>query len=92
MVRDSLDSLMNLDPAKARGVLAADDEVDAINRQMYGRIAEAIRANPDKTETLMSYQSATRSLERVADSATNIAEDVIYMIEGAIVRHGGALK
>jgi len=92
MVRDSLDALMNLDSAKARGVLASDDEVDAINREMYGRIAAAVRSNPDKIETLMSYQSATRSLERIADAATNIAEDVIYMIEGAIVRHGGALR
>ncbi|MFH1144785.1 MAG: phosphate signaling complex protein PhoU [Candidatus Eisenbacteria bacterium] len=92
MVRDALDALMNLDLAKAQGVLASDDEVDAINRQMYGRIAEAIRANPDKTETLMSYQSATRSLERIADSATNIAEDVIYLIQGEIVRHGKAIR
>ncbi len=92
MVRQSLDALMNLDLAEAKRVLASDDEVDEINRHMYGKIAEAVRANPERIETLMSYQSATRSLERIADSATNIAEDVIYLIEGAIVRHGGPAK
>jgi phosphate transport system protein len=91
MVRDSLDALMNRDVERARHVLLADDEVDDINRKMYQRIAAAVKDSPGKTEILLSYLSASRHLERIADYATNIAEDVIYLTQGEIVRHGGAL-
>ncbi len=64
-----------------------DDEVDEINKSMYGKVFEKIRENSDDVETLILYLSASRHLERIADYATNIAEDVIYMIDGAIVRH-----
>jgi len=89
MLRRSLDALMTMNGNLAQTVLASDDEVDAINKQMYVKITRAIHKEPAKTEVLLSYLSATRHLERIADYATNIAEDVIYMIEGAIVRHGG---
>jgi len=88
MLQGSLDAMMNMDPGRARAVLAADNEVDDINRQMYAKICGAMRRNPDHAEVLLSYLSAARSLERIADSTTNIAEDVIYMVEGRIVRHG----
>jgi len=71
----------------ARKVCAADDEVDAMNRQMYLILQDRIRDHPEQTEPLIHLLSASRHLERVADHATNIAEDVIYMIEGQIVRH-----
>ncbi len=87
MLRKSLDALMNLDSDMAREVRAADDEVDEINREMYMRISERIQADPAHAMPLLSYLSASRHLERIADYATNIAEDVIYMIEGEIVRH-----
>ncbi len=87
MLRASLDSLFDMDAELARSVLASDDEVDEINRQMYQKVGEAIMANPQLTDRLLSYLSASRHLERIADGATNIAEDVIYMIEGSIVRH-----
>ena len=64
-----------------------DDEIDAINRQMYVVIQQAIGARPDQTESLIHLLSASRHIERIADHATNIAEDVIYMVEGTIVRH-----
>lgn len=91
MLRQSLDALMGMDSELAYSVLACDDKVDEINREMYGRITQAIHKEPLKTDILLSYLSATRSLERLADYATNIAEDVIYMVNGEIVRHGGAL-
>jgi phosphate transport system protein len=87
MVKKSIDALVNLSPSQAWEVIAADDEVDAMNRQMYGVIQQAIRAQPDRTEALIHMLSASRHLERIADHATNISEDVIYMVEGAIVRH-----
>jgi len=87
MLRRSLDSLVNLDVALAREVCRTDDEVDAINRGMYDLVKDAIRANPDQIEVLIPHLSISRYLERIADHATNIAEDVIYMVEGIISRH-----
>lgn len=87
MLKRSLDSLVNLSAEQAREVLVSDDEIDAMNRQMYRIVQDAIHAHPDQTESLIHMLSACRHLERIADHATNIAEDVIYMIEGVIVRH-----
>ena len=89
MLRKSLDALMDMDPDLAREVCASDDEVDEINRDMYAKIAEGVHQNPEHTAPLLSYLSASRHLERIADHATNISEDIIYMIEGEIIRHGG---
>lgn len=87
MLKASLDALVNLNASQAREVLIDDDEIDAMNRQMYTIIQQAIKARPEQTEPLVHLLSVSRHLERIADHATNIAEDVIYMIEGAIVRH-----
>ena len=87
MVEKSLDSLVNLDPKLAREVCAADDEVDDMNRQMFIQVQEAILHDPGRMDLLLQYLLVARHLERVADHATNIAEDVIYMVEGEIVRH-----
>jgi len=87
MLRSSLDALVNLNTDIARQVCVADSEVDAINRQMYGQVQEQILKQPDKIESLIRLLSVSRQLERIADYATNISEDVIYMIEGKIIRH-----
>jgi len=87
MLRRALDALVNMDACLAREVCADDDEVDAMNRQMYDQVKDAIHRRPEKVDALIHILSASRHLERVADHATNIAEDVIYMIEGEIVRH-----
>ncbi len=87
MLRRSLDALVDGDSEIARQVCAADDEVDAMNREMYVKVQEGIRRHPEHIESLIHLLSASRHLERIADHATNIAEDVIYMIEGEIVRH-----
>ena len=87
MMRKCLDSLMKQDANLAYEVLAADDEIDAMNREMYARIQDAIRRKPEHLESLIHLLSCSRHLERIADHATNIAEDVVYMIEGVIVRH-----
>ncbi|HNS23085.1 MAG TPA: phosphate signaling complex protein PhoU [Sedimentisphaerales bacterium] len=87
MLRRSLDSLVNLNAEQARGVILSDDEIDAMNRRVYQIVQEAIHIHPDHAESLLHMLSAARHLERIADHATNIAEDVIYMIEGVIVRH-----
>jgi len=87
MLRKSLDALMKRDTKLAYEVLESDDEIDAMNREMYGRIQDGIRAKPQQLESLIHLLSCSRHLERIADHATNIAEDVIYMIDGVIVRH-----
>lgn len=87
MLRGSLDALCDLDAAAARRVCADDDRVDTINRDMYRRIKDAIQARPDRIDALLHLLSASRYVERIADHATNIAEEVIFMVRGEDVRH-----
>jgi len=87
MLRKSLDSLMTMNAALAHQVGADDDEVDELNRQMYVHVQQAMREHSGQIECLVHLLSISRHLERIADYATNIAEEVIYMIEGDIIRH-----
>ena len=87
MLNQSLDALVNMSSELAHEVCAEDDEVDSMNRRMYIKIQEAVKVHPDQITPLIHLLSVSRHLERIADHATNIAEDVIYMIEGQIVRH-----
>lgn len=87
MFRGSLDALMHQDVRRAHQVRALDDEVDTLNREMYDKIRAALHKSPEQVDALLNYSSVSRLLERIADGATNIAEDVIYLVEGAIVRH-----
>ena len=87
MLRKSIDALVNIDTDLAYEVCAMDDEVDAINRQMYDLVKDCILKQPEHIESFIHLLSVSRHLERIGDHATNIAEDVIYMAEGKIVRH-----
>ena len=87
MLRKALDSLVNQDEALAYQVIAADDEVDAINREMYGQVKEGMRTHPEHLEALIHLLSISRLVERIADMASHIAEEVIYYVKGDIVRH-----
>lgn len=88
MLRQGLDAFVNMDVALAYRVCADDDEVDAANRKNYQLVEELAAAGKGgKVGPLMHLLSVSRNLERIADHATNIAEDVIYMIDGEIVRH-----
>jgi phosphate transport system protein len=87
MLRDSLDCLVNLDSALANAVCVRDNEVDALKRAIRLKAEEMIRKNPERAPTLLTLVAVSRNLERIADHASNIAEDVIYMAEGRIVRH-----
>ena len=66
---------------------AEDDEVDQARQRIRKQILDAIRKHPDRVEYLLKFNSVSKHLERLADMATNVAEDVIYMVEGEIVRH-----
>lgn len=87
MVRQALDAFVDTDVAMARRVIAADDVVDALNRKMIDELQERMKESPENVEPALHCFSATRHLERIADLAENLAEDVIFMVEGAIVRH-----
>ena len=87
MLCQSIDALINLDADLARKVGIADDEVDAINREAFNRVTSMIKTHPDDLDSLIALLSVSRYLERIADHASNIAEDVLYLIEGRIVRH-----
>jgi phosphate transport system protein len=87
MVKQSLDALVNSDTGLARTIRAQDDEVDEARQRTRKEIMDAIRRHPDRVEYLLKFNSVSKHLERLADMATNVAEDVIYMGEGEIVRH-----
>ncbi len=90
MLRDSLNSLVRLDPQLARAVCARDAEVNELKRAFRTRAEQEIQAHPAQTHVLLKLIGAVRNLERVADLATNIAENVVYMVDGRIIRHQGA--
>lgn len=87
MLRLSLDAFVALDSRLARDVCSQDDIVDALNREIIDDLIETMRQSPNLIEPAMQLFSASRHVERVADHATNIAEDVVYLVEGEIVRH-----
>ncbi|MGD8980661.1 MAG: phosphate signaling complex protein PhoU [Desulfobacterales bacterium] len=88
MLKQSLDALVNLDIDTAFRILTLDDEVDDIQSNAYSQIKQAMREHPEGMTYLINLYLISRHLERVADHATNIAEEVIYLIEGEIIRHG----
>lgn len=87
MLAQALDALVNLDAEQARRVCAMDDVADAMHRESFRRVEEAVTRRAADFATMTQYLSVSRYLERIADHATNIAEDVIYMVEGSIARH-----
>jgi phosphate transport system protein len=87
MLKKSLDALINLDPVLARDVCTMDDRIDDIHDQTYKKIEVLIGENPKEAPIILQYLSVSRYLERIADLTTNIAEDLIYLVEGKIARH-----
>jgi len=87
MLKSSLDALVHMDEKLAQEVRLKDDEVDQINRDIYDHVKQAIIDHPDKGGYLINLFAIARSLERIADHATNIAEEVIYLVQGIIKRH-----
>lgn len=87
MVRKSLQSFIDADPELARGVLLMDDAVDKMNRAAYKSLTKVMEEQSHIAPQALNALMICRALERVADHATNIAEDVIFWIQGADVRH-----
>jgi phosphate transport system protein len=87
MLRMAMDAIVNQDAEIAARVIQADNEIDEYHQEMFPLIARQMRTAPETIEVLLHVLSASRHLERVADYATNIAEDVVYLVRGEIIRH-----
>jgi phosphate transport system protein len=87
ILRKSLDSLVNLDERLAKKAIQLDDRVDKLHKNSFDMVKGQISQQPEHIDGLISYLSISRYLERIADLATNVAEDVIYLVDGRIVRH-----
>jgi phosphate transport system protein len=87
MLKMSLDALVHLNADLAYKVITLDDEVDQIKKDAYDMIKQAIQKMPERVGYFINLLLISRHLERLADHATNIAEEVIYLVEGEIYRH-----
>ncbi len=87
MVKDALDSFVQKDSTAARAIIPRDKEVDALNRQIHAALAQHMMENPDTISRCLHWIVASKSLERIADHAKNIAEEVVYLCEAQDIRH-----
>jgi phosphate transport system protein len=87
MLKSSLDAFVNRDSAAARAVIPRDKEVDALNKQFNQQIAEHMMENPDTIKRCLNLIVVSKSLERIADHAKNVAEEVVYLCEAQDIRH-----
>jgi len=95
MLKAALDAFVNRDPIGARALIPRDKEVDGINKQITSQITQHMVENPDTIKRCLNLITVSRSLERIADHATNVAEEVVYLYEAQDIRHtgkGGAAK
>jgi phosphate transport system protein len=88
MLRDAIDGFIHVNPTLCRAVLRNDDIIDDLNRKSVQELVETIRSNPEAIEQALELIRVSRNLERVADLATNIAEEVIFVAEAHVVKHG----
>lgn len=89
MLKAALDSFVNRDPVAARTVIPRDREVDDLNKHITNYLAQYMMENPDTIKRCLSLITVSRSLERIADHATNVAEEVVYLYEAQDIRHTG---
>lgn len=87
MLRDALDAFVRRDADAARALVRRDDEVDELNRQVFAELIRRMRSDPDQVERSFALVLAGRNLERIADLATNIAEQVVFIAEARIIKH-----
>ncbi|MGD0744645.1 MAG: phosphate signaling complex protein PhoU [Verrucomicrobiota bacterium] len=90
MVKAALDAFVNRDSAAARAIIPRDKEVDALNKQIHEALAQHMVANPGIIGRCLNWMVAAKSLERIADHAKNLAEEVVYLCEAQDIRHPGA--
>jgi len=89
MLRTALDSFIKLDPLRARQIIPRDKEVDEINRQLHRELSSFMVEKPATITRCLNLMVISKSLERIADHATNVAEEVVYLCEARDIRHTG---
>jgi len=89
MLKAALDAFVNNDPAAARALIPRDKEVDALNKQIHNALVQHMVENPDTIGRCLHLMVVSKSIERIADHATNVAEDVVYLCEAQDIRHTG---
>ena len=87
MVKDALDAFVHRDSTAARALIPRDREVDALNKEIHQQLAQHMMSNPDTIARCLHWIVASKSLERIADHAKNIAEEVVYLCEAQYIRH-----
>ncbi len=92
MVRDAIDAFVASDPVKARQVIERDDPVDELYRVVFRDLLALMLRDPTAIERAIHIQSVAKFLERIGDHATNLAEQVVYMVQGKDIRHVGKLS
>ncbi|WP_437227413.1 phosphate signaling complex protein PhoU [Planctomicrobium sp. SH661] len=92
MLHRSIDAYVDLNSELARRVCLEDDQIDEMNKGLIHQLIEYMHRSPDQLDALLHLFSAVRHVERVADHATNIAEDIVYLVEGRIIRHARKLE
>jgi len=90
MLKAALDAFVNYDSVTARAIIPRDKEVDALNKQIHEDLAQHMVANPATIGRCLNWMVAAKSLERIADHAKNLAEEVVYLCEAQDIRHSGA--
>ena len=90
MLDDALDAFVNRHPEKARAVIPRDQEVDLTNKQLHHELSDHMVQQPAVILRCLNLMFISKSLERIADHATNVAEEVVYLYEAKDIRHSGA--
>jgi phosphate transport system protein len=89
MLKGALDAFVNQQPAVARALIPRDKEVDALNKQIYRELSNQMMQNPETVARCLNLMIVAKSLERIGDHATNVAEEVVYLYEAEDIRHKG---
>lgn len=89
MLKEALDAFVNRDPAKARAIIPRDKEVDLLNKQLHRELSSYMVERPSTITRCLNLMVISKSLERIADHATNVAEEVVYLYEALDIRHSG---
>jgi phosphate transport system protein len=89
MLKSALDSFVNHDPVAARALIPRDKEVDLLHKQIYRTLSQQMIESPETIGRCLSLIIVSKSLERIADHATNVAEEVVYLCEAQDIRHTG---
>lgn len=92
MLHEALTAFVQRDPAAARAIIPRDKKVDSLNKQLHRELASYMVERPSTISRCLNLMTISKSLERIGDHATNIAEEVVYLFEGEDIRHDPAVK